>query len=291
MQEICTPKTPTLSLSNAFLLLIRIQLLEIPITAPLALAGWALGPQYLPKPLVLAASALLAGAWIVRGHCARNSISVRMLAGSLALGPGLLLTAAFAVVGLQLVEAPLVNWALIQFPILRVDLDYGIQQAPWAAFLLIVVVAPLIEEFIFRGIMLRGLALHYGVRRGLLLGALLFALVHVYPVKLPGTFAAGLLLGWLLLRTGSVWPGVFAHALNNGICFVAMVKFQVPDPFDPGAWSFASLLAGSALLTLAYRLSRRIPAVGEDRLPGDPPAVRHQHLDDRHNVLNPSQAT
>lgn len=153
----------------------------------------------------------------------------------------------------------------------------GLNEAAWAAPLLMVVAAPLAEEFVFRGIMLRGLALRYGARRGLWLSASLFALAHLYPINLPTTFAAGLLLGWLLLRTGSVWPGVFAHALNNGISFVVIFQFPVPDPTGPAIWPPASLLAGTVLLTLAHRLSRRIPAVSEDRLPGDSPAVRHRH--------------
>lgn len=82
--------------------------------------------------------------------------------------------------------------------------------------LLIISVFPgICEELLFRGAVL-GL-----LRRGLpdwaalVLQAAGFAALHVLAVRLPYTFAMGLLLGLLVLRTGSLWPAIVVHTVHN----------------------------------------------------------------------------
>jgi len=80
----------------------------------------------------------------------------------------------------------------------------------------LLVVAPVMEEIFFRGVMrhLWGERL----RRGRLWGpALLFALAHGNPWSLPVLFLLGLTLGWLRERTGSLVPGILAHAAVNAL--------------------------------------------------------------------------
>lgn len=273
MPESPHPRTPALSLSGAFLIPLKMQFLTLPLALPLGFASAALGEQIIPKAVGLAVMTLFAAFWIVRWHGRENALSWRMLAGPVTLSPRVMLMIVFAVTGLLMMEMPLINWLLTRFPILRMDIDFGEKQAPWAAFPMIVVVAPLTEELVFRGILVRGLAIRYGARRGIVFGALIFALAHLYPAKLPGVFAGGLMLGWLVLRTGSVWPGVFAHMLNNGIAFLAMVTLPKADTFELGWWAPVSLLAGASLLASAYRLARRVAGTGQDpaadRVPAD----------------------
>lgn len=92
-----------------------------------------------------------------------------------------------------------------------------------AAWVLIVMVAPLTEEPLFRGLILGGFAQRYSVRAAVLWSALLFAMVHLNPYQLAGAFVLGLLFGWLFLKTGSLWPCIFAHALNNAAGWIASI--------------------------------------------------------------------
>jgi uncharacterized protein len=57
----------------------------------------------------------------------------------------------------------------------------GDDSAPWKGILAVVVVAPIVKEIIFRGMILRGVLKHYSVRRSILLSALLFGIVHMNP--------------------------------------------------------------------------------------------------------------
>ncbi|MBM4380440.1 MAG: CPBP family intramembrane metalloprotease, partial [Deltaproteobacteria bacterium] len=80
--------------------------------------------------------------------------------------------------------------------------------------------APVCEEFFFRGVLQPGLFDAAGARgplRPLLLTAFLFSLFHLDPVGFLARWELGLLFGWLAWRSGSLWPGILAHAANNGV--------------------------------------------------------------------------
>lgn len=83
------------------------------------------------------------------------------------------------------------------------------------------VVAPLCEEVAFRGHL--AAAFHSRHRPPIAIGAsaLLFALLHLDPLRGPSLLLLGALYGWLAWRTGSIWPAVVAHAVNNGIASAA----------------------------------------------------------------------
>lgn len=91
----------------------------------------------------------------------------------------------------------------------------------WAAVTL-VVMAPLFEEVIFRGVLLESLRTRYGVIAAWLVSSLLFGLVHMHPTVVVNAFFMGLILGFIYLSTGSLWSSIFLHAVNNGISYVLL---------------------------------------------------------------------
>jgi membrane protease YdiL (CAAX protease family) len=82
--------------------------------------------------------------------------------------------------------------------------------------LTICVIAPVIEEMFFRGILLRGFLHNYPPWTAILLASLLFGLRHLDPGHAIVATVTGVVLGWLYYATRSLWPAVFAHALQNG---------------------------------------------------------------------------
>lgn len=89
--------------------------------------------------------------------------------------------------------------------------------------------APFVEETVFRGAVLRTLLPRMKSRWGAIaISAALFSLVHMNPAQMPFAFTAGLLLGWLYSRTGSILPGVACHWVNNTVVF-AMARLLPPQ--------------------------------------------------------------
>lgn len=97
--------------------------------------------------------------------------------------------------------------------------------------IMIVLVAPLIEEVVFRGVMLAGFARSFGLPVAIVLCSALFVAAHMpelirYP---PGTIGIGglaLLAMWLRLQTKSVFPAMAVHAGYNG--FLMSLMFLAP---------------------------------------------------------------
>ena len=89
--------------------------------------------------------------------------------------------------------------------------------------------APVCEELVFRGAILRAL-LHWTPRHwgAIAISALLFALIHANPAQMPHAFIIGLLLGWLYYRTDSIVPGIVYHWINNSIAYIGYNLY--PDP-------------------------------------------------------------
>lgn len=90
--------------------------------------------------------------------------------------------------------------------------------------------APLSEEMVFRGAVLKAL-LQWKENPwvGIVISALLFALIHMNPAQMPHAFLIGLLLGWMYYRTDSIVPGVVYHWVNNTVAYVLYNLYPNPD--------------------------------------------------------------
>ena len=88
-----------------------------------------------------------------------------------------------------------------------------------AIYFVILVIAPaVLEEFCLRGIVCGRLA-KYNRWAAVIFSAILFSLMHMTVSQIPFAFLAGLLLGYVYLRTGSIWSCVIIHAVNNGFAY------------------------------------------------------------------------
>lgn len=90
--------------------------------------------------------------------------------------------------------------------------------------------APLVEEIVFRGAILRAL-LQWCSKPwvGIAISALLFAVAHMNPAQLPHAFLIGLLLGWMYYRTDSIIPGIVYHWINNSVAYVMYNLYPSSD--------------------------------------------------------------
>ncbi len=100
------------------------------------------------------------------------------------------------------------------------SVDFGENPDGFFGFLLSLiataVVPPLVEEFACRGIILGSLR-KFGDGFGVLTSAILFGLMHGNFDQMPFAFMVGLVLGYIVVKTGSLWIAVAVHAANNFI--------------------------------------------------------------------------
>lgn len=128
-----------------------------------------------------------------------------------------------ALAGLALYGVNVAFTAVVDVGIERTELFHAVSSTVDLAVLAlpVVVLAPLFEEILFRGLFFGALAKH-GERAAIVGSALVFAAVHLLtyaeaPLALVPVFVVGLANGVLRARTGSIDPGITSHAVFNAL--------------------------------------------------------------------------
>jgi membrane protease YdiL (CAAX protease family) len=124
------------------------------------------------------------------------------------------------------------------------------------------VAAPLGEEFFFRGMLQRGWATRLGPVLSIVFTGAVFSAFHLDPIGFPARWELGVLFGLLAWRSGSLWPGIFAHLANNltSTLLYFALKDQPQDPTeDVTAVLAIAGLGGLALLGVLW-VGRRAPS-------------------------------
>jgi uncharacterized protein len=149
-------------------------------------------------------------------------------------------------------------------PASLVNIDQGLRHGDvWNALVAPVVVAPVTEEFLFRGLILHGFLQNYGRRKALLVSALLFALFHLNPWQFLGALVMGVVFGWWLIESGSLLPCLLGHALANLLPWMASRNstgvggLKAATVFDPVWFGVFAVFGALSLLTGAWLLRRR----------------------------------
>ena len=125
-------------------------------------------------------------------------------------------------------------------------------------YVVIGLLAPVAEEIVFHGAVLRELLQMVSHRwTAIAISALVFALIHGNPAQMPHAFLIGLLLGWMYWRTGSILPGVVFHWVNNSVAYVGYNLY--PDPSIKLVDLFGSQRSVAA--AVAFSLLILVPAL------------------------------
>lgn len=122
--------------------------------------------------------------------------------------------------------------------------DYGF----WGIFMKVSVIAPIIEELIFRGLIFNGFRRNYNGFVAIFMSALLFSLFHLNPWQMPATFMLGLLLGWLMLRTNCIVVSILGHSINNTLVLLNITYWKEINEFSINLLDKNNLLRLSGLV-------------------------------------------
>lgn len=179
-------------------------------------------------------------------YVALGAPSVRNLAG--AIGAGLGLRYIFMIlVALLLRESA----ALQEY---NSHMEQIVSDNIWVVLLTVVLVAPVVEEIVFRGALFRALERSIHPWAAILIPSVLFALAHTDPVQMGYTFVLGMIFAFVRARSGKLLPCVFMHIAFNGANFL---QFQSGSVWIPPFWLVLVLTAGCVALAMHRRTSAR----------------------------------
>lgn len=219
--------------------------------------GLTIGLTLVQDGLLIGASILTV--WWIAGRLTPATFGLRVPAVKTALGWTLAAYAAFWVAAIVVGVA----FGNPEEQDIVTDLKAEDSFAVLAGFgVLTCVVAPIAEEFFFRGFMYRVLAERTNVAVGAVVTGAVFGLVHLPSGDLVGVLVLslfGVALCLVLWKTASLIPCIMLHAFHNSISF----GFTKELPW----WGFLLLIAGSVMTTLALSLvaMRAVPSAQRSR--------------------------
>jgi len=184
-------------------------------------------------------------------HPAKHSVAATM---AVVTAPILLLVPGIAVVSGWL--DALVQWA---FPMSDEDVElFDALLGPGVLSILFAcVAAPVLEEMLFRGVMLRAFLRQYTPRFSIVWSAALFGIAHLNVYQLATAFVAGLVTGWLYERCRSLWPCILLHAAYNSFVTYEYYLSEVEAALPAGVAVAAAVVGGVALVRILSRAGQR----------------------------------
>jgi len=91
----------------------------------------------------------------------------------------------------------------------------------------LIVIPPLVEEIVFRGFLMRAYQHRFGAGVAAVVVSLLFASLHAPLVVCIDVFVLSLFLCYLRIKSDSLWPSIFLHALKNFVAFLFLFIISV----------------------------------------------------------------
>lgn len=132
------------------------------------------------------------------------------------INPTAILISLLSILSISVLCAPLISL----LPVSYMDGMYDSMSGGLWALGTMLIAAPVLEEYLFRGILQRNLVKSLGRIWGILLASAIFGAVHIVPQQVIMAFLSGIVIGLLYEMLGSITSVIFVHILNNGIAYL-----------------------------------------------------------------------
>lgn len=132
----------------------------------------------------------------------------------------------------------------------------------FAGYLTVGVAAPILEEILFRGIILSLLLKRYNPQKAILWSALIFGIAHLNPWQFIAAFMIGYAIGWLFYNTKSIWIGIFIHWVNNSTGFMIGyitndINTSVTDWINGPLYQILTFTACATIIMCIYKVLKK----------------------------------
>lgn len=137
------------------------------------------------------------------------------------------------------------------------------------SFISVSVFAPLFEEWLCRGVVLRGLLTKMRPASAIAVSAAFFAVLHMNPWQALPAFLLGVVFGYVYYKTGSLKLTMLMHFVNNTMALIMsrIPSFQDAETFADvmSPWAYVCVIAACVLfLAASFITLRAIPMRSED---------------------------
>ena len=223
------------NLKQSVWLLVLLFLIQIGLMIPVAILGVIIGQPFHESPyviwLVTLASFVLV-VYYVLSQTDRTWASWSEIMPLRAISWQLLLPLVLSILGLFIIALELGKGVLYVIPMPEMLQNVfrelvGKEASYLAALYAAVIQAPIIEEALFRGIIVGGLLACRSKYQAAIWSAILFAIYHMNPWQFPVALILGLVFAWWIIQTGSLLPCLLGHALNNFLA-ITLSRSEIP---------------------------------------------------------------
>jgi membrane protease YdiL (CAAX protease family) len=223
------------NISQSIWILILLIILQGVLSIPLVILENVTDFPLSDHPAVLALTSVIIFGLILMRGLKRSQISVREICPLVPVRLSLLFPMALTVIGTSILISEADNLLRTFLPAPAWFSDYlkslvGGQISLWGSIVGLVIVAPLTEELLVRGLILRGFLSHYSKRKAILASAIFFGVLHLNPWQFIGATVLGVLFAWWFIQTRSMFPCLFGHALANALPLAVTAIFRLEVP-------------------------------------------------------------
>jgi len=144
------------------------------------------------------------------------------------------------------------------------SLFYNQSETPFAPifnyieFIVAVIIAPIVEEILFRGVMLHRFTIKWGIKWAIMASSIIFALFHA---DIIGAFIFAIVMCILYIKTASILVPILAHIINNLLAygFEIMLSLRPGSTVTSHSLEVAILLLTVSIIIIFYFLYRNWP--------------------------------
>jgi membrane protease YdiL (CAAX protease family) len=222
------------NISRAIGLLALVFAIQILIGIPVSVLGLVMKTSLMNNPLTIAFFNTVSIGLVLLIGIRLTNASFKEVFPLTPIRATLLFPMSFTVIGMSILLSEIDNRVrtILPVPAWLTEILQNLFGAPenfFGAMTTLVIVAPLTEELLFRGLILRGFLSNYSVRKAIIGSALLFGAFHLNPWQFTGAAVLGVVFAWWFVKTRSLLPCLFGHALNNGlpIILLALPQLQI----------------------------------------------------------------
>lgn len=160
----------------------------------------------------------------------------------------------FTILAIQIgIVSPLASIIPMPDVIKKVFVEFS-KRTGFFSFVAIVVAAPILEELVFRGIILDGFLKRYSPLKSILISSALFGVIHLNPWQFIGAMLGGCFSGWIYYKTRKLTLSILIHMVNNLVAFSSMYFIDAEKYMDMSLTEFYGGFSNLLLVTIGAQI-------------------------------------